>query len=119
MEIIEVDEFKKDLRKIRVDLEEDLKKFKKILVAEYPKMITPALGSVAISNLGKGILPVYKARKFRCRALNKGSKSGIRVIYTYDKYEDKIILIEIYMKNKKDNQDLYRIRKYAIKEKII
>ena len=117
MEIIEVDEFEKDLSKIRVDLEEDLKKFKKILVAEYPKILTPALGSVIISHLGKGILPVYKARKFRCKALNKGSRSGIRVIYTYDKYADEIILIEIYSKSKKDNQDLYRIRKYAIKEK--
>jgi len=107
-------EFEKDLTKIKFDIEEDFERFEKALLAEFPKTLP---GVVVISNLGEGLLPVYKARKFRCKALQKGSMSGIRVIYTYDKYEDKIIFIEIYYKGKKENHDKDRILKYAIKIK--
>jgi hypothetical protein len=41
--------------------------------------------------------PIYKAKKFACRALKgKGVQSGIRVIYAYFKDDDKIELVEIY-----------------------
>ena len=99
---VEVDEFVKDLKKLKFDIEEDLERFKKALSAEP----TTLNGSVKISNLGEGIYSVFKARKFRCKALNKGSQSGIRVIYTYNPKTDEIILIEIYYKCKKENHDL-------------
>ena len=108
---VEVPEFEKDLRKFKVDIEKDFKTFKKALAVD-PKNLN---GAVKISNLGEGIYSVYKARKFRCKALNKGSKSGIRVVYTYNPKTDEIILIEIYFKSKKENHDVHRIRKYAIK----
>ena len=108
---VEVDEFEKDLKKLKFDIEEDLERFKKALSTEP----TNLNGAVKISNLGEGIFPVYKARKFRCKALQKGSQSGIRVIYTYNPKTDEIILIGIYHKGKKENHDLYRIRNYAIK----
>lgn len=109
-QFVKVDEFKKDLRKFRFDIEEDLERFKKALSVEP----TNFNGAVKISNLGQGIYPVYKARKFRCKTLKRGSKSGIRVIYTYNLKTDEIILIEIYFKGKKENHDLDRIRKYTI-----
>ncbi len=109
---VEVDEFVKDLKKLKFDIEEDLERFKKALSTE-PTILN---GSVKISNLGEGIHPVFKARKFRCKVLNKGSQSGIRVIYTYNPKIDEIILIEIYYKGKKENHDLERIRKYAIRK---
>lgn len=108
---VEVEEFKKDLRKFKFDIEEDFERFKKALAVD-PQNLN---GAVKISNLGAGILPVYKARKFRCKVLKKGSQSGIRVVYTYNQKTDEIILIEIYFKSKKENHDLYRIRKYTIK----
>ncbi|MFH1503657.1 MAG: hypothetical protein ABIE36_03295 [Candidatus Diapherotrites archaeon] len=108
---VEVDEFQNDLKKIKFDIGEDLDRFKKALAVD-PKNLN---GAVKISNLGEGILPVYKARKFRCKFLQKGSRSGIRVIYTYNPKTEEIILIEIYYKGKKENHDLYRIRKYSIK----
>jgi len=108
---VEVEEFKKDLRKLKFDIEEDLERFKKALSAEP----TNLNGAVKISNLGEGIFPVYKARKFRCKSLQKGSQSGMRVIYTYNPKTEEILLIEIYYKGKKENHDLDRIRKYAIK----
>ena len=108
---VEVPEFQKDLRKFKFDIEEDFERFKKALSVD-PQNLN---GAVKISNLGEGILPVYKARKFRCKALKRGSQSRIRVIYTYNPKTEDIILIEIYFKGKKENHDLYRIRKYAIK----
>jgi len=115
MEIIEVDEFAKDLKKIKIDLEDDLERYKKVLKTYYPNFECSSVGAVKISHLGVGILPMYKAKKFRCKALQSGSKSPIRVIFTYNKYQDRIILIEIYTKSKKKNQDKKRIEKYAIK----
>ena len=107
---VEVDEFKKDLKRLKFDIEEDLERFKKVLLVEPANLN----GAVKISNLGEGIYPVYKARKFRCKALKKGGRSGVRVIFTYNPKTDEIILIEIYFKGKRENHDLHRIRKYVI-----
>ena len=108
---VEVPEFEKDLRKIKFDITEDLERFKKALGVDPKNLI----GAVKISNLGEGICPVYKARKFRCKALQKGSQSGIRVVYTYNSFTDEIILVEIYYKGQKENHDIDRIRRYALK----
>ena len=108
---VEVPEFQKDLGKFKFDIEEDFERFKKALAVEP----TNLNGAVKISDLGEGIYPVYKARKFRCKALKKGSRSGVRVIYTYNPKTEEIILIQIYYKGKNENHDLYRIRKYVIK----
>lgn len=107
---VEVDEFQKDLKKFKFNISADLNTFKKALKTEP----TTLSGTVAINNLGEGIYPIYKARKFRCRSLNRGSKSGIRIIYTYNPQIEEIILIEIYHKNRKTNYDLNRVKKYTI-----
>ena len=111
--IEEVEEFQKDIKKIKFDLTKDLELFKKSLLAEYPKVL---VGVVPISGLGDKIYPVYKARKFRCKAINRGSKSGIRIIYTVDRSRDTILLMEIYFKSKKEDHNTDRIKKYAIKK---
>lgn len=108
---VEVPGFGKDLRKIKFDIREDLDRFKKALNVD-PKNLN---GAVKISNLGEGIYPVYKAKKFRCKAIQKGSRSGIRVIYTYNPNTDEVILIEIYFKGQKGNHDLNRIKRFALK----
>jgi len=53
---------------------------------------------------------VYKAKKFACKSLKgKGVQSGIRVIYAYEEEKDRIVLIEIYFKGDKSNEDKKRI----------
>jgi len=105
-------EFSGGLSKLKI--EEDFDRFEKALLAEFPKRLT---GAVIITGLGKDLHPVFKARKFRCKSMNKGTRSGIRVIYTHDPYEDEIIFIDIYYKGKKGNHDEKLIKKYAIKIK--
>lgn len=108
---VEIPEFQKDLKKLKVDLSKDLEVFKKAL-AVCPTSLN---GAVKIPGFGKDFYSVFKAKKFRCKTLNKGSRSGIRVIYTYYDLDDEIYLIAIYQKNHQENHDVDRIKKYLIK----
>lgn len=108
-----VSEFKRDLKKLRRKyrhLEEDFERVKKVLRSR------PAHSNfvVRIENLGSDVkTPIYKLTKFRSLDLRgKGVKSGFRIIYAYECAENKITLIEIYHKNKKENEDRDRIFRY-------
>jgi mRNA-degrading endonuclease RelE of RelBE toxin-antitoxin system len=58
-------------------------------------------------------IPLYKVKKFQCKAIQKGTRSGIRLIYAYDKYKYKIYLVELYKHIKDSNShDIKRIKKY-------
>ena len=92
-----VPEFRKDIKKLRIpSIENDLILFQTAFSTDK----TDITGLVRIPNLEKkGVkTPIYKARTFRCKFLNKGSRSGIRVILTYDIEQDKVTYIEIYKK---------------------
>ena len=91
-------------------LREDLERAKKVLSYD-PK--NPNLVR-RISGLGKDVqMPIYKLKKFRSTDLRgKGSRSGFRLIYAYNKKENKIIFVEIYHKSKKRTEDRNRILKY-------
>ena len=53
---------------------------------------------------------VIKVRKMACKALKgRGVNSGLRLIYAYFPDEAKIIFIELYHKNDKENEDRKRI----------
>ena len=111
---VEVPEFKKDFKKLLKrfkSLSEDLVVFMKALSTD-PKNLN---GAFKISHLGGEIYPVYKARKFRCRSLQRGNQSGIRIIYTYHPITQEIFLMEIYFKGNQENHSLDRIKKYSIK----
>jgi hypothetical protein len=101
-------EFDKLLKKYR-SLKEDLEVLKAIL-SKYPTGYEPVTFRIP----GLGIeTPVYKVKNFRCKALNKGSRSGIRVIYGYLEASQEIKFMEIYYKEKDDtdcNKD--RIKKH-------
>ena len=94
-------------------LKEDFEKFKKVLT-KIPFKFLP--GNHRISDLGINVkTPIYKVKHFRSRDFKgKGSRSGFRIIYAYvkDDKEDKIIFIEIYHKNNKNNHNKERIKKY-------
>ena len=105
----ELTEFKKDLKnlvkKYRT-LHEDLDVVKQVL--EVTPQERPPF-SFRIDNLGIESC-VIKVKKVACKALKgRGVNSGFRLIYAHFKEEQKIIFIEIYHKNDKENEDKHRI----------
>jgi len=114
-EIIELPEFKKDLKKLLKrfpTLKEDLQTFISTQLVLFHKMGKDNNGIFRLTDLGFDNPPVFKAKKFACRALKgKGVMSGIRVIYAYYPNTDKIVLIEIYFKVMKENADFLRVQK--------
>lgn len=106
----ELVEFKRDLKKLLKKyrtLKNDLDVVKKVL--EFSPAERPPF-SFRIDNLGLETC-VIKVRKIACRALKgQGVNSGLRLIYAHFQEEDKIIFIEIYHKNDKENEDRQRIR---------
>src|SRR5674476_591034 len=104
----ELDEFKKDLKhllkKYRT-LEDDLETVRKVLRIE-PNERPPF--SFRINDLGITTC-IIKVKKIACRALKgRGVNSGLRLIYAHFQKEEKIIFIELYHKNDKENEDRQR-----------
>jgi len=61
--------------------------------------------SFTIDNLG-----IIKIKKMACKSLKgRGVNSGLRLIYAYFEKEEKIVFIELYHKNDKENEDKQRI----------
>lgn len=113
MEFTNLVDFDKQLKKLLIKyrtLKDDLDVLKKILKT-YPRGYLPAI--VRVSGLGIET-EIYKVKHFRCKALkNKGSRSGIRIIYAYFDDEQKIEFIEIYYKEKDDKElDKKKILRY-------
>ena len=105
----ELTEFKKDLKtllkKYRT-LNDDLEVVKKVLDI-LPDERPPF--SFRIDNLGLKTC-IIKVKKIACKALKgRGVNSGLRLVYAYFKEQEKIIFIELYHKNDKENEDKQRI----------
>lgn len=105
----EIDPFKKDLKgllKKYKTLKEDLEVVKKVM-GILPDSRPPF--SFRIDNLGiEGC--VIKVKKIACKSLKgNGVNCGLRLVYAYFKKEDRIVFIEIYHKNEKENEDRDRI----------
>jgi len=91
-------ELAKLLKKYR-SLKDDIEVLKSVLV-KYPRGYQPVI--FQIPNLGIAT-EIYKVKHFRCKALqNKGSRSGIRIIYAYLEVEQRIEFTEIYYKEHDD-----------------
>jgi hypothetical protein len=118
LEIIRLPEFDKDIKKLKKKhrtLEEDLRRFLLAQVYMHHIQKHEVKGLYRIAGLGIAEPKIYKAKRFSCRSLRGGSNSGIRVIYAYTEKEndrDKLILIEIYYKGDKENENRDRIKKY-------
>jgi mRNA-degrading endonuclease YafQ of YafQ-DinJ toxin-antitoxin module len=102
-------EFKVDvkslIKKYRT-LEDDLAVVKKVLQV-LPDERPPF--SFQIDNLGLQTC-IIKVRKMACKALKgRGINSGLRLVYAYFPESQKIIFIELYHKNDKENVDRARI----------
>jgi len=105
----ELSEFQKDLKSLLKKyrtLNEDLGEVKAIL-KKKPDERPPF--SFRIDNLGLKTC-IIKVKKIACRALKgKGVNSGLRLVYAYFPDEQKIIFVELYHKNEKENEDRNRI----------
>lgn len=105
----ELDEFQKDLKKLLKKyrtLKDDIEVVKLDLNDE-PGASPPF--SFRVDNLGIETC-VIKVKKMACKALKgRGVNSGLRLIYAHFEVEQKIIFIEFYHKNDKENEDRQRI----------
>jgi len=115
-EVTRVSEFERDFKKLLkkyVTLEEDLDTMVRAQLGAFHKLGLDTGGVFRVEDLGDTRAPVFKVKKFACRALkSKGSRTGLRLIYAYVETEDRIDLIEIYIKADKETEDRERIRKY-------
>jgi mRNA-degrading endonuclease RelE of RelBE toxin-antitoxin system len=114
IKIEKVPEYDKDIKKIS-------KKYKHIEEDIYRALTAIKTnpsnfhGSVLINGLGETIKnPIFKLKKFRSTDIHgKGSRSGFRLIYSYESNLNKIILIQFYYhKNESTDCDKKRIKKY-------
>ena len=109
-------EFERDTKRLLKrfkTIEDDLEIFIGKQLFLYHKLKRDNGGIFQITGLPVGCPKVYKARKFACKSLKgSGVRSGIRVIYAYDEEKGKIVLIEIYFKGDKENEDKERILEY-------
>jgi mRNA-degrading endonuclease RelE of RelBE toxin-antitoxin system len=109
MNVFILPEFDKDLKKLLKkfrSLNDDLEVVKKILES-HPDEKPPF--SFHIDNLGITTC-VIKVKKMACKSLKgSGIKSGLRLVYAWFKEEQKIVFIELYHKNDKENEDRQRI----------
>lgn len=104
-----LNEFDKDLKKLLKryrSLKSDLEDIK-IILRIKPDERNPF--SFRIDNLGITTC-VIKVKKISCDSLKgRGVNSGLRLIYAYFSEEQKIVFIELYHKNDKENEDKQRI----------
>ena len=112
MEFEELKEFVKDLKKLCKkfrSLNDDLETLRRVLAAE-PNQRPPF--SFEISDLGIEHC-VKKVKKIACKSLKgRGVNTGLRLVYAYFEEEQKILLMELYFKSDKENEDRDRILKY-------
>ena len=108
----ELDEYKKDLKQLLKKyrtLEGDLGVVKKVLEV-IPDERPPF--SYRIDGLGIETC-VIKVKKIACRALKgRGVNSGLRLIYAWFEVEQRIVMVELYHKNDKENEDKQRIKNH-------
>ncbi len=56
---------------------------------------------------------IIKVKKMACRSLKgRGVKTGLRLVYAYFEYEERIVFIELFHKSDKGLQNNERILKY-------
>ena len=111
MKFDELDEYKKDFKKLLKKyrtLQDDIEIVKKVLEVK-PEARPPF--SFQIEGLGLESC-IIKVKKIACRSLKgRGVNTGLRLIYAHFIETQKIVFIELYHKNDKENEDRDRIKK--------
>ncbi len=108
----ELEEYGKDLKKLLKKyrtLEDDIAIVKKVLTAE-PKERPPFSFRIEGSGLQTCVI---KVKKIACRSMKgRGVNTGFRLIYAHFEEEKRIVLVELYFKGDKENDDKERIVRY-------
>jgi len=111
MIITELDEFRRDLKRLSKkykSMPQDFDVLRKVLSVR-PDASPPF--SYQINNLGIETC-VIKVRKIASKSFKgKGVNSGFRLVYAYFAEEERIVLIELYHKSVKENENRDRILK--------
>jgi len=104
--LAEYDKDFKQLFKKYHTLENDIDRVKEVLTVR-PDARPPY--SFQIENLGI-ITCVIKVKKIASASFKgRGINSGFRLIYAYFEQEERIVFVELYHKNEKENEDRKRI----------
>jgi len=111
MRFDQLNEYDKDLKRLLKKyrtLENDIDSVKDVLTVR-PNASPPF--SFQIEGLGISTC-VIKVKKLASDSFKgRGVNSGFRLIYAYFPEKGKIIFVELYHKNEKDNEDRMRIKK--------
>lgn len=114
-------EFDRDFKKLSKrfrSLNDDFDTLKAVHIKAFHDPKIKALGlrmhdPVTIEGFCRENALSYKVRKFACKSLkNKGSNSGLRVIYVHHQRFDKITFVEIYFKADQEKEDRTRLRSF-------
>ncbi len=109
MNFDELAEFRRDVRKLLKKfrtLNEDLQVVKQVLEV-IPEERPPF--SFRIDNLGIETC-IIKVKKIACKSLKgHGVNSGLRLVYAWFPFGEKIVFIELYYKGEKETEDRQRI----------
>ena len=111
MKFESLEEYDKDLKRLLKKyrtLENDIDSVKDVLTVR-PNASPPF--SFQIEGLGISTC-VIKVKKIASDSFKgRGVNSGFRLVYAYFAEEQRIVFVELYHKNEKDNEDKSRIRK--------
>ena len=109
MNFDELPEFRKDLKRLQKrfrTLADDLKVVRQVLEV-MPDERPPF--SFRIDDLGIETC-VIKVKKIACKALKgRGVNSGLRLVYAWFPFGERIVCIELYFKGDKETEDKQRI----------
>lgn len=113
---INLSAFDKDFKRLEKryrTLPEDFSLLKRVLDSIYQGLMENTNVFVPIENFCGKNYTSNKVKKFTCKALKgKGSQSGIRIIFVYEKEKQQITFIEIYYKGDKKNEDKERLKNF-------
>lgn len=104
-------DFKRLLKRFK-SLEGDLETAKKNAIELFHVRKINNLSVFSIPQFHFDDVVIYKLKKFACRALKGGAKSGIRVIYAYFPADQAVVFLEIYYKGDQEREDQQRIKNY-------
>lgn len=109
-------EFDKDFKRLRKrfrTLSEDLETLKKAAIELLHVHSIDNQACLEIPGCCSENSTSYKVKKFPCKSLRgKGARSGLRLTYIYFQAEKRVLLVEIYYKGDKENEDRARILGY-------
>ncbi len=109
-------EFDRDLKKLckkYKSLPEDIEVLKRAAIELYHLQGLDNNAIFPIPGFCSESATSCKVKKFASKSFKgKGAKTGLRLIYIYIPKELKIVFVEIYHKNVKENEDKERLQEY-------